>query len=97
MVANTFFLSTVPLNGTPNYGVVVAVLVLSVVVAVVVVVVVVAVLAASGVVVAVLAASGVVVVELVVVLVVDEPSVEPLQADREATRTKLAAAKAIFL
>lgn len=55
------------------------------------------VVAASGVVVAVLAASGVVVVELVVVLVVDELSVEPLQADREATSTKLAAAKAIFL
>lgn len=87
--------STVPLKGTPNYGVVVAVLVLSVVVAVVVVVVVVAVLAASGVVVAVLVASGVVVE--VVVLVVDELSVPPLQADREATSTKLAAAKAIFL
>lgn len=80
-----------PLKGTPNYGVVVAVLVLSVVVVVVVV----AVLAASGVVVAVLVASGVVVE--VVVLVVDELSVPPLQADREATSTKLAAAKAIFL
>ncbi|MCC6978044.1 MAG: hypothetical protein IT343_06960 [Candidatus Melainabacteria bacterium] len=78
-----------------NYGVVVPVVVLSVVVAVVVVVVVVAVLDASGVVVAVEVASGVVV--LVVVLVVDEVSVEPLQADREATSTRLAAAKAIFL
>lgn len=73
-----------------NYGVVVPVVVLSVVVAVVV-----AVLDASGVVVAVEVASGVVV--LVVVLVVDEVSVEPLQADREATSTRLAAAKAIFL
>ena len=73
-----------------NYGVVVPVVVLSVVVAVVV-----AVLDASGVVDAVEVASGVVV--LVVVLVVDEVSVEPLQADREATSTRLAAAKAIFL
>jgi len=78
-----------------DYGVVVPVEVLSVVVEVVVVVVVVAVLAASGVVVAVVVASGVVVE--VVVLVVDVLSVEPPQADREATSTKLAAAKAIFL
>ncbi|MCC7530480.1 MAG: hypothetical protein IT342_18290 [Candidatus Melainabacteria bacterium] len=88
MVADTIFRRQPSFlkDGTPNYGVVVAVLVLSVVVAV---------LAASGVVVAVLVASGVVVA--VVVLVVDALSVAPLQADREATRTKLAAAKAIFL
>ncbi len=88
-MANTILTSTIWRRRTQSYGVVVPVEVVSVLVVVVVA-------AASGVavVVVVLVASGVV----VVVLVVDEVSVDaPPHADREATRPRLATAKAIVL
>ncbi|MBC8000548.1 MAG: hypothetical protein IAF58_21540 [Leptolyngbya sp.] len=91
MVANTILTSTIWRRRTQSYGVVVPVVDVSVAVVVVVA-------AASGVavVVVVLVASGVAVVD--VVLVVDAVSVDaPPHADREATRPRLATAKAIVL